>query len=293
MKRMMALWAVVVLAGGARADVRLPAMFGDNMVLQQETAAAFWGWASPGEKVSVAGSWGASAAATAAADGTWRLKLKTPAAGGGPLTVTIKGNNTQVLTNVLAGEVWLCSGQSNMGMTVGGVTNAQEEIAAANHPQIRLLGVNLTTANAPQAECKVHAWEPCAPGNVGGFSAAAYFFGRKLHKELKVPVGLINSSWGGTCIEAWTSWDVQQADPAMQALKESWEKREAAYAPEAIAAALDDSAEPAAGPKPQRKGRSRGRRGGSGGAWERRRSGRAVSAVAGPVAGSPTSTHFA
>jgi sialate O-acetylesterase len=218
--------------GSVWADVRLPSFFSDNMVLQRETAATFWGWASPGEKISITGSWGATATCTAAADGTWRLKLKTPAAGG-PFTVTIKGNNTLELKNILSGEVWLCSGQSNMGMTVSGVTNATAEIAAANHPQIRLLGVNLTTANEPQLECKVRAWEACAPGNVGSFSAAAYFFGRKLHQELKVPIGLINSSWGGTCIEAWTAWDVQKADPAMQALKQSWDKRDETYTPEA------------------------------------------------------------
>jgi sialate O-acetylesterase len=229
---MIVLLALVALGGGARADVRLPAMFSDNMVLQRETSAAFWGWASPGEKISVTGSWGATAATVAAADGMWRLKLKTPAAGG-PLTVTIKGQNTIVLKNVLAGEVWLCSGQSNMGMTVNGVTNAAAEMAAANYPQIRLLSVNLTTANEPQTECKVRGWEVCAPTNVGPFTAAGYFFGRKLHKDLKVPIGLINSSWGGTCIEAWTSWESQQADPAMQELKKNWDKRDETYTPEA------------------------------------------------------------
>ena len=232
MKRYVGLLALALTLGSVRADVRLASLFSDNMVLQRETAAAFWGWASPGEKISVTGSWGAKAACTAEADGTWRLKLKTPAAGG-PLTVTVKGNNVIVLKNVLAGEVWLCSGQSNMGMTVSGVTNAAEEIAAANYPQIRLLSVNLTTANEPQKECKVRGWEACAPTNVGSFTASGYFFGRKLYKDLKVPIGLINSSWGGTCIEAWTSWDVPKDDPAMQELKKNWDKREETYTPEA------------------------------------------------------------
>ena len=232
MKRVIVLLTLALVVGGARGDVRLPTMFNDNMVVQRETSATFWGWANPGEKVAVTGSWGATAAATAATDGTWKLKLKTPKAGG-PLTVTIKGNNTITLKNVLAGEVWLCSGQSNMGMTVSGVTNAQEEIAAANYPQIRLLSVNLTTANEPQKECKVRGWEVCASNNVGSFTAAGYFFGRKLYKDLKVPIGLINSSWGGTCIEAWTSWDVQKDDPAMQALKKSWDERDKTYTVEA------------------------------------------------------------
>ena len=219
--------------GGARAEVRLASLFSDNMVLQQSASATFWGWASPGENISVTGSWGAQAATTATAEGTWKLQLKTPAANNAPLTVTIKGSNTIELKNILAGEVWLCSGQSNMGMTVSGVTNAADEIAAANYPQIRLLSINLTTANEPQKECKVRGWEICASNNVGAFTATGYFFGRKLHQELKVPVGLINSSWGGTCIEAWTSWDAQQDDPAMQALKKSWDDRDKTYTVEA------------------------------------------------------------
>ena len=215
MKRILALVVAMIVVSGAWADVRLASLFSDNMVVQRETSAPFWGWAQPGEKISVSGSWGATATTTAASDGSWRLKLKTPAAGG-PFTITVKGQNTLELKNVLSGEVWLCSGQSNMGMTVNSVTNAQLEIAAANYPQIRLLSVNLTTANEPQKECKVRGWELCASNTVGAFTAAGYFFGRKLHHDLKVPIGLINSSWGGTCIEAWTSWDVQKDDPAMQ-----------------------------------------------------------------------------
>ncbi len=232
MKRILALTAFAVLVSGARGEVRLASLFSDNMVVQRETAAAFWGWAQPGEKIDVTASWGATASATADADGAWRLKLKTPKAGG-PFTITVKGQNTLELKNVLSGDVWLCSGQSNMGMTVSGVTNAPLEIAAANYPEIRLLSVNLTTANEPQKECKVRGWELCASNTVGAFTAAGYFFGRKLHRDLKVPVGLINSSWGGTCIEAWTSWDVQKDDPAMQALKKSWDERDKAYTPEA------------------------------------------------------------
>ena len=232
MKRILALVALVIVGNGARADVRLASLFSDNMIVQRETSAAFWGWAQPGEKIAVTASWGAAASTTAAADGAWRLILKTPAAGG-PFTITVKGQNTLELKNVLSGEVWLCSGQSNMGMTVNSVTNASLEIAAANYPQIRLLSVKLTTANEPQKECTVRGWDVCASNTVGSFTAAGYFFGRKLHKDLKVPVGLINSSWGGTCIEAWTSWDAQKDDPAMQALKQSWDERDKTYTPEA------------------------------------------------------------
>ena len=232
MKRILALVALVIVGNGARADVRLASLFSDNMIVQRETSAAFWGWAQPGEKIAVTASWGAAASTTAAADGAWRLILKTPAAGG-PFTITVKGQNTLELKNVLSGEVWLCSGQSNMGMTVNSVTNASLEIAAANYPQIRLLSVKLTTANEPQKECTVRGWDVCASNTVGSFTATGYFFGRKLHKDLKVPVGLINSSWGGTCIEAWTSWDAQKDDPAMQALKQSWDERDKTYTPEA------------------------------------------------------------
>jgi sialate O-acetylesterase len=231
MKRLVVLLALVGMPVGAQADVRLPLMFSDNMVVQRETTATFWGWASPGEKLSVAASWGEHAATTATAGGDWSLKLKTPKAGG-PFTITIKGNNTIELANVLSGEVWLCSGQSNMGMTVSGVNNAQAEIAAADYPQIRLLSVKLTTADEPQKECQGTPWAPCSPKNVGSFTAAGYFFGRKLHQDLKVPIGLINSSWGGTCIEAWTAWDVQKDDPAMQALRKNWDDRDKTYTPE-------------------------------------------------------------
>ena len=239
MKRLVMLLALVVMAVGARADVRLPFPFSDNMVVQRETTATFWGWASPGEKISVTASWGGHATTTATADGDWKLKLKTPKAGG-PFTITIKGNNTIELKDVLSGEVWLCSGQSNMGMTVSSVTNAQAEIAAADYPQIRLLGVKLTTANEPQKECQGTSWAPCSPKNVGSFTAAGYFFGRKLHKDLNVPIGLINSSWGGTCIEAWTSWDVQKDDPAMQELRRSWDQRDKTYTPEGAKKQFED-----------------------------------------------------
>lgn len=240
MRRFACAWALMVCAAMAlRAEVKLPSVFGDHMVLQRETAAAVWGWADPGEKITVTGSWGASAAAVAGADGTWRVELKTPAAGG-PFTVTVQGEKGTVeLKDVLSGEVWLCSGQSNMQMTVSNSRDAQAEIAAAKYPQIRLLGVNLVTAQEPKEDCAVRAWAECSPETVGPFSAAAYFFGRKLHQDLGVPIGLINSSWGGTCIEAWTPWASQQDDPAMVQNKEAWDKRDQTYDPEKAKAAFE------------------------------------------------------
>ena len=223
MRRLATVWALVCAALAVQADVRLPAVFGDHMVLQRETGAPVWGWANPGEKVQVTGSWGASAAGAATAEGTWRVELKTPPAGG-PFTVRVQGEKNSVeLTDVLSGEVWLCSGQSNMQMTVSNSKDAQAEIAAAKYPQIRLLGVNLVTAQEPQSNCAVKAWAECSPETVGPFSAAGYFFGRKLHQDLGVPIGLINSSWGGTCIEAWTPWDSQKDDPTVRQSRESWD----------------------------------------------------------------------
>ena len=223
--------AMVCTAATTQADVRLGSPFSDHLVLQRETNAAIWGWAEAGEKVSVSASWGAEASVAAAGDGKWKVTLKTPEAGG-PFTVTVKGTNTIEFKDVLIGEVWLCSGQSNMQMPVSRSANAAEEIANAKYPQIRLMTVNLTTANAPQAECGVRAWALCSPDTVGSFTAAGYFFGRKLHQELNVPVGLINSSWGGTCIEAWTPWISQKDDPVVQSIKASWDERDKTYDPE-------------------------------------------------------------
>jgi sialate O-acetylesterase len=189
--------------------------------------------------VKVTGSWGATATTAGGADGRWRANLETPPAGG-PFTVTVAGENTIEYTDVLSGDVWLCSGQSNMAMTVRSSANADEEIAAANYPRIRLMKVANVTANAPQEDCRISAWAPCTPDTARNFSAAGYYFGRKLHRELDVPVGLINSSWGGTGIEAWTPWDAQKDDPAIQQMRESWDKRDDAYDPVAAKAKYDE-----------------------------------------------------
>ena len=227
-------WLVLLVCAGLRAsaEVRLPSLFSDHMVLQCETDAAFWGWADPGEEVSVTGSWGSTVSTAAGDDGMWRTKLRTPQAGG-PFSLTVRGSNSIEIADVLSGEVWLCSGQSNMGMSVGSSMNAAEEIAAATYPRIRLLAVNLVTAEEPRDECKVRPWAACSPETVKSFSAAGYFFGRKLHRDLDVPIGLINSSWGGTRIEAWTPWESQQDDEVVRSSKASWDDRDAKYDPAA------------------------------------------------------------
>ena len=191
------------------AQLKLPAFFSDSMVLQQNTNAPVWGWAKAGEKVTVSGSWpGKTVQAVADNSGKWMVKLPTPKAGG-PYDVTIKSTETKTLHGVLIGEVWICSGQSNMEMPVQGwsgapVNNSATEIAEANYPSIRLFTVEKNIAFSPQQDVK-GAWSSCSPASAGSFSATAYFFGRELYKHLHIPIGLIHTSWGGTIAEAWTS----------------------------------------------------------------------------------------
>jgi len=201
---LLTLLALPPAAGAARADVRLPALLADHMVLQRETEAALWGWAEPGETVSVRPSWSeVTATAVAGADGRWRLSVATPAAGG-PHAITVTGANETVLSDVLIGEVWICSGQSNMEWPLSAAKDAQAELAAATHPRLRLFDVRNAIALEPRADCE-GAWSACTPESAAGFSAVGYFFGRELSAELDLPVGLIGTSWGGTVAEAWTS----------------------------------------------------------------------------------------
>lgn len=196
----------------AFAKVELPALFSDNMVLQQQSAVPLWGKSKPNAGVSVLPSWSAQPGTTVAdAGGRWRVTLATPAAGG-PHTLTISdGDGELKLSNVMVGEVWLCSGQSNMEMPIAGwgrVNDYEQEVARAQYPNIRLLQVEKQTNVRPQPDLSVQGggWQVCSPATVAEFSATAYFFGRDLHQNLSnVPVGLINASWGGTVAEAWTS----------------------------------------------------------------------------------------
>jgi len=196
----------LVCAASVRADVRLPKVLGDHMVIQQNQPATIWGWADAGEKVVV--EMGQSRGETKAnADGNWSLKIDPPAAGG-PYEIHVVGANTIKLTDVLVGEVWICSGQSNMGWSVSRALNPKEEIAAAKYPNIRLFTVARNPAKEALEDCvgKGQAgWTDCNPKTIPGFTAVGYFFGRKLHQDLDVPVGLVNTSWGGTLCEAWTS----------------------------------------------------------------------------------------
>lgn len=192
-----------------RAEVKLPAIFGDNMVMQQQTDAAIWGTANANSTVRITTSWNKrSYSARAGSDGKWKVRVKTPAAGG-PYSVTISQGKSISLRNVMIGEVWVCSGQSNMEMPMKGyrnqpITGSNEFIATSSNPDIRLITVPKVTSLTPLDDFK-GSWKLCEPENVSEFSATAYFFGLMLNQALDVPVGLINTSWGGTRIEPWIS----------------------------------------------------------------------------------------
>ncbi len=184
--------AAVLVSPVLRADVKLPAVIGDNMVLQRAINVPIWGWADPGEKVTV--TLGKQAkSATAGTDGKWLVRLDSMEEGG-PATMIVSGKNKIEVQNILIGEVWVCSGQSNMGFTVRSANDAEKEIASADYPQIRLFSVPLVGTQEPQYDCK-GKWVVCSPETVGSFSAVGYFFGREIYRELKIPVGLVDTSW--------------------------------------------------------------------------------------------------
>jgi sialate O-acetylesterase len=201
----------------ARAEVRLPKVFASHMVLQQEMPLAIWGWAQPNETVTVTLA-SATAQAQANERGEWKVVLP-PMKAGGPFTLKATGSSSVEFEDVMIGEVWLCSGQSNMEMGIGIARDAQKEIADANYPGLRLLLVTRKWDPLPQTNIDGQ-WKVCSPktvaeGGWGGFSAAAYYFGRELHQKLGVAVGLIDSSWGGTRIESWTPPEGFAATPAL------------------------------------------------------------------------------
>ncbi len=190
----------------AAENVKLPSIFGNNMVMQQKTKVPIWGEAAPGGLVTIEIA-GIKAKAVADKDGNWRTYINSPAAGG-PYELKISGKNTILYKNVLFGEVWLASGQSNMEMPLAGwgkIKNYEQEIAAADYPDIRLFQAKHVMSNTPLKDIEADGWQQCSPKTVAEFSATAYFFGRELYKKLHVPIGLIHSSWGGTVVEAWTS----------------------------------------------------------------------------------------
>lgn len=199
----------------AGAQLRLPAILSSNMVLQQNDSVTLWGWAGPGERVRVTTSWnGRTDSTVTTRDARWQLKIKTPAAGG-PYDITLRGNTTLKLENVLIGEVWVCSGQSNMEWSGNhGLRDIKAELPVCADANIRFFHVPKTTANYPQDDAKA-AWAACDSNTLKSFSAVGYFFGKNLRKDLNVPIGLINTSWGGTPAEVWTPAAEVNGQPAL------------------------------------------------------------------------------
>lgn len=205
--------SLCALLSDAHGEIRLPGFYTDHMVLQRQKPLRLRGWGAPGEQVKVSIR-GASAAATTGADGTWQVELPAQEASAQPAKLVFEGSNRITLNDILIGEVWLCSGQSNMEWAVSQSSNAQEEIAAADHPLIRHVKIPRSPNTRPQADVQA-AWQVCSPKTVGSFTACGYFMARRLQNELKIPVGLVNSSWGGTRVEPWTAPVGFQRVPAL------------------------------------------------------------------------------
>jgi len=190
------------------AQVNFPSFISDNMVLQRETEAQIWGNSEPNSSVKISCSWDEIKYVTTANEsGKWQIKVKTPVAGG-PHSIQVNKINIE---NVMIGEVWICSGQSNMKMSLSQSENGKEELANAELPNIRLFYVARQLADKPQEDC-YGKWEECSPESAKTFSAVAYYFGKKLYQELGVPIGLIHTSWGGSTAQAWVKQDILKAD---------------------------------------------------------------------------------
>ena len=202
----------VALSSDLWADVRLPALFGDHMVVQRDMPIHVWGWATPGETVSVAFR-GETVVAAASPDGRWEVYLE-PAQAGGPYELAIDGENSIRLSDILVGDVWVGSGQSNMEWPLSRSNDAEREIAAAQYPDIRYFKVVRLAADTRQDDVEGE-WRIVTPETAGEFSGLAYFFARHLHSELSVPFGIIQSAWGGTPAQAWTSSRALSADPTL------------------------------------------------------------------------------
>jgi len=196
--------ALTALASSAQAEVKLASVFTDSMVLQCDMPAPVWGWADAGEEVTVQFG-GQKKKAVAGKDGKWQVNLDKLSATAEPHILIVEGSNKIELKDVLVGEVWICSGQSNMEWPLAASLNAKEEIAAAKHPQIRLFNVMGHNTSPVAQDTLTGQWKVCSPESVNRFSAVGYFFGRRLQKELNTPIGLIGSNWGGTRIEPWVS----------------------------------------------------------------------------------------
>jgi sialate O-acetylesterase len=218
-------FAFFVIALPAQAELKLPAIINDHMVLQQQQDNPIWGWDTPGTQVSVTlGE--QSHSATAGADGQWKVTLSPLDANADPATIVIEGTSRREITDVLIGEVWMCSGQSNMGMTLAGDWKADVEALSSNHPNLRLITVPRVGTQELQDDFKGQ-WESANSENCRSFSAVGFFYGRYLHEILGVPVGLVNNAWGGSAAEAWVRRESLEDNPKFQLLMDRWVKQEA------------------------------------------------------------------
>ncbi|MBC9934428.1 sialate O-acetylesterase [Chitinophaga qingshengii] len=225
------------------AAIRLPSLIGNNMVLQQNDSVTIWGWANPSEKITVYTGWdNKTATVTTSRDAKWALKVHTPVAGG-PYEIRLKGANEIVLKNILIGEVWLCSGQSNMEYSYyNGIRQIAAELPVCSNNNIRFFNIPKTTAVCPQDNCP-GTWEVCDSNSLKPFSAVGYFFGVKLQQSLGVPVGLINASWGGTPAEVWAPEHLvkdqpQLSEAAAKLVPAAWWPHQPGYAYNAMIAPL-------------------------------------------------------
>ncbi|MDR2424708.1 MAG: beta galactosidase jelly roll domain-containing protein [Prevotellaceae bacterium] len=229
MKKFGLLIMVLCLLNAVQAKVKVPEYVSDNMMVQRDAPVKIWGWANKGETVIVSLN-GQIQKAKTGTTGVWQVSLNAVPVGG-PYEMTIKGKDSEIVVkNILSGDIWVCSGQSNMEMSIDGsrgkVKNSDAEIAASDYPKIRLLTVVRNKSHIPLQDTKMSGWQECSPKVNAEFSAVAYFFGREIHKQTGIPVGLINTSWGGTNVETWTSL------PVMKTLPEYRQKTEAMELPE-------------------------------------------------------------
>ena len=239
-KRLLLIIPVLLIFCYSKANIRLPAIINDNMVLQQKSNITLWGWANAGEKITIAASWNSKpATVTADEKGNWSVQLKTIKAGG-PYSIQFAASDTITVQNVLLGEVWLASGQSNMEFFMGktsnssytGTLNYQQEIAAANYPLIRTIDIPNKVSDEPQNNFN-GKWKICSPQSADTFSAVAYYFAKEIFNATGYPVGIINATWGGTPAESWTKKSVLESDSELNIILERYQKQCAEY-PEAF-----------------------------------------------------------
>jgi len=235
----LSLVALMVGVVVARADVRLPKIFSDHMVLQREMATPVWGWADPGETITVKVA-GQTVSATADPAGTWHVKLA-PLKAGGPYELVVAGKTTVTVTDVLVGDVWICAGQSNMEFGLGSSDNGRETVIAATNQQIRLLSVKSPQSPLPVTDTP-NGWTLCSAQSVATFSAVGYFFGATIQRETGIPIGLIGNAWGGTPIELWMNLEGMKSVPELTPLSQDYEKNLADYRQQ-LAAVVEPAAQ--------------------------------------------------